>query len=196
MCCNERARCVEFASHADFSEENKTSHPKAIKYLLIASAICGTMFTGCAGGPQYSNLNQNGSLAPHNGNGMILIYRTPGLAGSGTRFYVWANNTRMPSQLSRGGLYSYEAAPGPVRLEYGAHNHDNSAGEDVADVLFGGAIAMIGDSMTADKRKLKVNVMPNETHYVLMDGIRLTEVRKEAAERDIQKCHWLNPSTR
>ncbi len=168
-------------------------------HLSIAVVICGALLAGCASGPQYSDVKKSGAITPHNGKGMVLLYRTPGFVGAAYKPYVYANQGLL-GQLPRGGFYSYEAAPGPLNLAFssalGESTAKTKAGAALRGALFGGGIGAIiegmGDSAAHRKNGLDISVLPNQTHYIVMGG-RLKEVSKEEGEDDIADCAWLNP---
>ena len=51
------------------------------------------------------------------------------------------------------------------------------------------------DNLAGHKRHpLDVPIRANEISYVLMDGHNLSNVAKEDAEEELEKCQWLNPT--
>jgi hypothetical protein len=183
-----------------------------LMFLLTAASVL--MLTGCAGGPQFSDVKKSGVLEPHNGKGMVLIYRTPGFVSAAYKPYLYVNQVEQPSRLSRGGFYSYEAAPGLLHLAYSKQPGESTSetrtravvGGVVAGALIAGpvgAAVMGGLGAPADieqhrKVGLDLNIFPRETRYVAMGGAGgpLKEVPKADAEEEIESCHWLNPSAR
>jgi hypothetical protein len=166
---------------------------KNYTYLSIAAAISASLLASCANGPEYPSLIKSGTLTPHNGKGMVLIYRTSGFAGAASKPFVWVNNTKMPGQLARGGFYSYEAAPGPLKVEFSWHDHRAGVGETIAIGATTGLVGIALDALGHGRVGLDLLVVPNQTHYVLMDGRHLSLVPSGEAEPDIADCHWLNP---
>lgn len=175
-------------------------------YLPIAAAFLSMLLVGCASGPDYTSVKASGALTPRAGKGMVLIYRSKGLAASGTKPYIYVNQSQMPSRLARGGFYSYEAASGPLHLA-----HSFAEGESTAETKKSAAIegffsagalgAALAPGMDIDAHRkvaITVQVQSGQTHYVFMDRLDrpLSEVPKdkvEDAEAELTECHWLNP---
>lgn len=96
-------------------------------YHSIAAAICVSLFSACAGGTPYSEAKNSGALAPRNGKGMVLIYRTPGFVSAAYKPYLYVNGVELPSRLPRGGFYSFEATPGPLTVAYSKVRGESTA---------------------------------------------------------------------
>ena len=178
--------------------------------LSIATAICASLLSSCAHGPKYPDVKKSGALTPHKGNGMVLIYRTPGFVGAADPGqYVYANHDVLLGRLPRGGFYSYEAAPGALNLMCTAEKGESTgktktksalggalSGGLVAGpvgVVVGSALALAGDSSAHRKHGIDIEVVPEQTHYFTIDAV-LEPVSNEKGEDQIQGCHWLNPA--
>ena len=179
----------------------------------LAAAVC-SLLASCSGsgGQKYSEVKSAGALTPHNGKGMVLIYRTPGFVSSAYKPYIYANHELLSARLARGGFYSYEAAPGHLNVEYSKQLGDSTSktktqavvGNVVIGALVAGPVgAAVGAGLASgiDKdqhRKvgLDIEVLPGHTHYVYMGGAGgdLKLATAEEAEDEIVQCHWLNPT--
>jgi hypothetical protein len=165
--------------------------------LCLIAIICASFSSCSSSGTPYTETKNSGALAPHQGKGKLLIYRTSGLAGKAMKPFVWVNNVKFPQPLSRGGFYSYDATPGPLKAEFAWHDHYSGVGETAAIALTGGLVGVGIDHLMGHKRKgLNIQVAPGQTHYILFDGHKLSEVSKDEAEGELQDCAWLNPAAR
>lgn len=132
---------------------------------------------------------------------MVMIYRTPGIAASGTKPYLQINNTELPARLARGGFYSYAAPAGPLlvshssgssgakpltrdRAEMGAtlvaglinlSNGVRSNGMvDLSPLSLGGGLvadAMSTDVLSRRQNSMTLQVVPGEMYYLIMGRI-------------------------
>ena len=178
--------------------------------LSIAAVACASLFSSCAHGPKYGDVKKSGALLPHQGHGMVLIYRTPGLVGAADPGqYVYAKHDVLLGQLPRGGFYSYEAAPGPLNLmctplqgeSSGETKSKRALGGAVSGALVmgpvgavvGSALSVAGDSEEHRKHRIDITVVPGQTHFFTIDAV-LEPVSNEKGEDEIQGCHWLNPA--
>ena len=174
-----------------------TNMKKHLSLLMLVATV--GLFTGCASGPSYHNVAKSGTLTPHKGNGMVLIYKTPpamgvvGCADPGTVVYV--NNVLLPGRLLKGSFYSYEAAPGPLYLSCSQEAGESTAGTKVGAVLTGGLVGLGADIASHSKSGITVNVLPDQTYYVNHNWGHLKEVTQRKAEGGIKDCHWLNPTS-
>ena len=174
--------------------------------LSLLAILCAVLLSNCASGPSYADVKASGALTPHAGNGMVLIYRTPGVAASGTKPYLQANGSELSVKLARGGFYSYEAQTGPLQL-----SHSGLAGESTSETktkaaiwgglssgILGAALAVPMDITAHRKIGLNLQVFSGSTHYVVMNRIdrAMSEVTQKQAEEEISKCRWLNPRTK
>ena len=175
-----------------------------MKHIIATTfaVITAALLAGCASGPLYRDIKTSGSLTPHKGNGMVLIYWKPSAAGSGyAGAYLFANNVRLPSRLPRGGFISYEAAPGPLKISLAAKTNEATATTQTVAALSGGAMGLLADNNDRHRYGLDINLLPDQTYYLEMragfwHGL-LDQVPKEKGEKDIQQCHWENaPSSR
>lgn len=133
-------------------------------------------------------------MTPRIGKGLVIVYRESGLAGAGSKPFIWVNGTKMPGQLARGGYYTYDAEPGPTRVVFSWRDHARTKGEMLGQLVGGGVAGVILGGLGHEKISVDLNVAPNTTHYVLMDGRALSVVSKEDAEEQLTDCRWLNAS--
>lgn len=174
--------------------------------LSVLTLSCASMLLSCASGPAYADVKASGALTPHAGKGMVLIYRTPGFAASGTKPYLQANGVELSAQLARGGFFSYEASPGPLQLAHSGMSGESTqetknraiVGGVLTGGILGGALAVPLDIEAHRKIGMTVRVLPGHTHYVMMDRLDrpMTETPRDDAEEEITECKWLNPQTR
>lgn len=177
---------------------------RVLKLLTVIVTVSG--LSSCAGGTSYSDAKASGALEPRNGKGMVLIYRTPGFVSAAYKPYLYANNVELSARLARGGFYSYEASPGPLQLAHSKQRGESTASTKtqavIAGVLLGGvvggALAVPSDIEQHRKVALNLNILPGQTHYVVMGGAggNLSVAPREEAEEEITECKWLNPNRR
>jgi hypothetical protein len=185
---------------------SQTLAMKKTARLTIATAICISLFTGCAGGPGISEARNSGGLAPRGGNGMVLVYWQSGFVSAAFKPTIYVNGQQLPKRLQRGGFLAQEVAPGTVNVAFSQQPGESTSktqsqaivGGVLSAGILGGLLAVPGDKKAHTKHGVDVSVLPNGTTYVMMVGAggSLKEVPKETGEREIEKCHWLNPSGR
>jgi hypothetical protein len=170
---------------------------RQIPLLILAVAL----FTGCAAatGPVYRDVSKSGSLTGRPGTGMVLIYWPPDFFTGDSGYWLFANDVVLPSQLLKGGFYSYEAAPGPLDVAFSMSKGKSTAGGQALSILAPVLTGGYPSYMLFHRRpRLDINVLPEQTHYVRLAKDSghlppvLIEVRKEEGEREIQECHWIN----
>lgn len=180
-------------------------------YLLVAASFISILLASCAsGGPDFASVKASGALTPKAGKGMVLIYRSKGLAASGTKPYIFVNQRQMPSRLARGGFYSYEAVPGPLHLAHSFAEGESTA-QTKRNAVIGGIVSagILGAALASPlaipmdieahrKVAITVQVQPGQTHYIVMGRLDrpLSEVPNdevEDAKAELTECHWLNP---
>lgn len=189
---------------------------KKTPYITIL-ILCVTFLAGCASGPEYPAVKKSGALTPHQGKGMVLIYRTNGFASKAYRPYIYVNQSELLGRLVRGGFYSYEANPGLLNVAYNEAEGDSTEetrsratrnyilgsalmpGQGLVggafDVLTGMAKPKQADIIAHNKIGLNIQVLPGQTHYIFMggNGGNLKATTQEEAEDEIEGCSWLNP---
>jgi hypothetical protein len=165
---------------------------------FVLAILCAVSLSSCAGGgTPFTEMKSSGAMTPHQGRGKVIVYRTSGLAGKASKPFVWMNNVKFAQRLARGGFYSYDAAPGPLLVEFAWHDHYSGVAETAGIALTSGLLGAGLDHLLGHKRKgVNLHVAPNQTYYVLFDGRKLSEVSKEQAEEDLEDCALLNPSAR
>ncbi|MCX6979246.1 MAG: hypothetical protein NTV08_00610 [Verrucomicrobia bacterium] len=180
---------------------------KTHRILALVAAACAILLTSCASGPKgptYTEAKQTGALVPKKDKGLVLVYWKPHPLRAA--FYrVYANDELITTKMRLGHFYAYDAAPGELRLASTGGSGD--AGKDVGTVAAGSLIAggPLGFAIMAPlayaarkKDRAGLNIVPSETYYVEMyTGFtreQMRQVSKEAAEKGIEKCRWLNPT--
>jgi len=148
----------------------------------ILTFVCTCLLMSCASGPDYAAVKNAAAMTPRNGKGLVLVYRESGIAGAGSKPFIWVNGTKMPGQLARGGYYSYDAAPGPTQVLFSWRDHARTKGEMLGQFVGGGVVGVILGGLGHEKISVDLNVAPNKTHYVLMNGRALSETSKENTE--------------
>lgn len=168
---------------------------KTSSLLLSLLALCSLVLSSCAGGSSWDGDALSRATTPSPGKAMIVVYRTPGLAGKLSKPYIWINGRKMPGQLARGGFYAHEVSAGPAQVIFSWRDGMPSAGRTAVTALVSGPLAAGLDYVLGhEKISCVVQAQPGTTHYVLMDGVRLSEVTKEEGEEEIAECALLNPS--
>ena len=157
----------------------------------------------------------NNAKGPKNGKSMVLIYRTRGMVGAASWPFVWINGRKLNVGIGRGDFYSCEATPGAFKAEFswkdrylGANDYANAAdrGYMKGGASPGGGLLLAGiemgvtaamDTIGHDKVGVNINVSPNRTYYIQMNGGTLGDIKQvpeSLGEKGIQDCNWLNPA--
>ena len=157
---------------------------------LLAAASTAFSLANCASSPAVSHAPPP---SPHGGNGMILVYRTPGIVGAPTKPFIWVNRAQMPGKLSRGGFYACEVKPGTSKVEFSWHDHRAGLGESVGIVATSGLAGLAIEQLAGHEvHGIDVPVRPGQTRYVLMDGYKLSEVPQAEGAAAVAECGRLN----
>jgi hypothetical protein len=152
---------------------------------LSIAAICAFIFSGCASNtaPLYPNVKA--SLTPQAGKGLALLYFNAGMGpGGSAKYHVYANDKALIERFTNKTFYSYQAPPGDLRLV---------TTKNVPYVL-----VLPGLFDLIPKNQPPVRIDANQVYYFKLSvGFfreNLRQVSKEEAEKDMNDCHWLNPS--
>lgn len=127
---------------------------------------------------------------------MAVVYRTPGMAGAGTKLYLYAND-QLVGGMGRAAFYSVETPPGPLNLSFSYRAEKNSAGKWAGIAVTTGGVGLLTDAIIQPGAMRKrgdvtLNLQPNEVHYVRIDGFKLTPMSTEAGREEMKDCHWIN----
>lgn len=164
----------------------------------LLAALCAMFISACASGPQrprYSEAKQTGVLVPKKDKGLVLVYWHP--ATGLQKFNIYANDKLLTDRMGLGDFYTYDAPPGPVRF-----SSTGGSGNLTQDAILGSVVGgPLGGLLTMGLSKKKgvpvVEVAPAETYYVEMGTTgwreKMTLVSKEAGEKGIKDCRWINP---
>jgi hypothetical protein len=168
-----------------------------MKYIITLASLTSLLILlpSCSSGPVTPSPVPTAATTPRNGKAVVIVYRTPGMMGMLSKPFVWVNDQKMPGQLARGGFYSYESAPGAVKIVYSWRDHRPTAGENIGGAIVGGAVGVGMNYLGHEKIDLNLQVLPNQTRYVLMDGTNLSEVSQEEGKQAVAECQWLNPGS-
>jgi hypothetical protein len=160
--------------------------------MVLAAAALACVFAGCASG----TVAKDATLRPQNGKAMVLVYRTPGMSGAGTKLYLYANQ-QLVGGMGRGAFYSVEAAPGPMLLTFNYRPQKLTAAEWTGVALGSGGAGLITQAILQPstlkmRSPITLNLHPNEVQYVRIDGFKLTPMSMDAGREEMKDCHWLN----
>jgi hypothetical protein len=154
--------------------------------LLLIASICACLVSGCAGNGNQTYHSAMASLTPQPGRGLVLIYYKDGVGGHAARWRISANDQLLTDNFRRGCFYAYQAAPGTLVLA-----------TSVKPTHIPVAIVMQAAGAVPNHHK-PIQVEANQTYWLPIKAgafrERLEPVSKEEGERDIQDCHWLNPT--
>jgi hypothetical protein len=165
------------------------------RWLILGAIALTCAFTGCASGTLARDAKASGALVPKDGKGRVAVYRTPGLMGSGTKLYLFANG-QLVGPMKRGTFYTVDGAPGPVGLSFNYRPEKMTAAEWAGTAVLTGGVGVLTAAVTQSSAMRKrgnitVNLRPNDVEYVRIDGFDLTPMSAAEGQAEMDDCHWL-----
>lgn len=162
-------------------------------------AACGAiLLPACTtSGTLYPEAKKSGILEPKKDKALVIVYMKPGFSAAAEQFKVYANDQLLSDKMRRPAFCTYDAAPGQIRLSASAFTASTNMGSDMArGAILGGGLGVWMAYMARKRDLAVINAGPLETYFAeLTHSMKIRPVSKEKAEREIQKCHWVNPPT-